>query len=223
MTGKSNEGNLGIIRSTNPTADKVQYAPPSETATCCNGSIILPSFVINGIFDYAKLFKVTKTLTRNLDLVVEQTSCESGATQIRNRGTRAIGINIQGLADAMTCLGVPMESQEGIEFNISVSETIYFAAVEASCDIAESIGPCTAWAGSRTSANHFQYDLWGVTPSNRYNWGSLKIRVKHHGLRNLLLVSLCPTPPEYNISGVSNGIDPIKRYVQCRCPVNYYT
>lgn len=213
LTGKSNEGNIGVIRSTNPTADKVQYAPPSETATCCNGSIILPSFITDGTFDYVKLLTVTKILTRNLDRVVEQTACESPATQMRNRHTRAIGINIQGLADAMICLGLPMESEEGIDFNKAISETIYYAAVEASCDLAESLGRCTAWTGSRTASAHFQFDSWEVVPSDRHDWPSLRSRVQKHGLRNLLLVSLCPISPEYNISGVSNGIDPNKRYV----------
>lgn len=166
---------------------------------------------MEGIFEYDKLFDATKALTRNLDSIVEFTSCGSISTYTENWRTRAIGINLQGLADTMIALGIAMESCQAKELNLAIAETVYYAALEASCDLADTKGRCSNWDGSPGSEGYLQYDLWDVVPTTRYDWDSLKHRIREHGLRNLLLISLYPIPASYNTSDVSAGTDPVHR------------
>lgn len=143
--------------------------------------------------------------------MVESTSCESISAYTYNWRVRAIGINIQGLADTMTSLGMAMDSRRAKKLNRTIAETVYYAALEASCELAEREGRCSGWDDSPGAEGWLQYDFWGVTPTDGLNWAVLKNHIRKHGLRNMLLVSLSPTPSQYNITGVSAGTHPLLR------------
>lgn len=171
----------------------------------------MPNFIIDQRLDIAALFKATKVLARNLDKLIDQ--IDTAEALLINTETRAIGIGIQGLADAMTCLGMSMESNEATILNKAIAETVYYASIEASCELAAEYGRCTAWNNSPSAKGRLQYNLWHATPTGRYDWFSLKAKIRRHGLRNMLSVSLHPVPDAYNIAGVSSGINPITRRV----------
>lgn len=208
---KSNERHLGTIRSTSPTADKARHDVSKDNARCCSGSLILPTFINDQSFDLSALFKATKVLARNLDNIVDQLCYDSPTTKLRSMESRVICVGIQGLADAMTCLGMSMESEGAAILNRAIAETVYYASLETSCEIAEESGRCPAWEGSPSAREQLQYRLWHVTPSRRYDWPLLQANIRRYGLRNMLSVSLYSVPDVYNVPGVSIGIDPITK------------
>merc|ERR1719217_1797211 len=147
-----------------------------------------------GYFDFRKLYEVTKVATRNLNKVIDRNYYPVNEARHSNLRHRPIGLGVQGLADAFMKLRLPFESDEARKLNTDIFETIYFAACEASCELAERLGPYETYKGSPASKGQLQFDLWGRTPkSGRWDWASLKARIAEHGLRNSLLVAPMPT------------------------------
>lgn len=205
---KSNQKNLGTIKSSNLCTEVVEYTSPDEIAVCNLASIALPRFVIDGAFDHQKLFEVTKVITRNLNRVIDGNSYPVEEARRSNVRHRPIGIGVQGFADALLKLRLPFESAEAQKLNRDIFETIYYGAVSASKDLAKTEGPYETFAGSPMSQGLFQFDLWGVQPGPRWNWESLKSEVVKYGVRNSLLVAPMPTASTSQILGNNECFEP---------------
>lgn len=205
---KSNQQNLGTIKCSNLCAEVLEYTAPDEIAVCNLASLSLPKFVTNGAFDHQKLFEVTKTLTRNLNKIIDANSYPVAEAQNSNLRHRPIGIGVQGLADTFLQLRYPFDSEEARQLNRDLFETLYFGAMTASMELARQEGPYSTFAGSPASHGLFQFDLWGVEPSNRWDWESLRQEVKTHGIRNSLLVALMPTASTSQILGNNECFEP---------------
>lgn len=192
---KSNQQHLGTIHSSNLCTEIVEYTSADEIAVCNLASICLPAFVdrVNQSFDHKKLFEVTQIVTQNLDKVIDLNYYPLEKAKNSNMRHRPIGIGVQGLADTFAMLMYPFDSPEAIQLNKDIFETIYFGAVTASKNLAKLHGPYSSFQGSPASKGFLQFDLWGVTPSNRWNWKQLKDEIKQHGLRNSLLLAPMPT------------------------------
>src|SRR6218665_3843170 len=177
---KSNQQNLGVIKSSNLCTEIIEYTAPDEIAVCNLASLALPKFVTeDGGFDHQKLYEITKVATRNLNKVIDINYYPVEEAKNSNMRHRPIGLGVQGLADAFIMMGFPFESEEARALNEDIFETIYFAAMEASMEISKVEGPYQTFKGSPVSKGIFQFDMWGVTPkSNRYNWELLKQEVK---------------------------------------------
>jgi ribonucleoside-diphosphate reductase alpha subunit len=198
---KSNQQNLGTIKSSNLCTEIVEYTSPEECAVCNLASVNLSSFVTdNKEYDFQKLYEVTKVVTKNLNRVIDVNFYPIVEAENSNRRHRPIGIGVQGLADAFAKLKLPFESPAACQLNKDIFETMYYAAVEASSELAERDGPYQTYAGSPMSKGLMQPDLWGVTPSNRWNWDSLREKVKQHGVRNSLLLAPMPTASTAQVS-----------------------
>ena len=177
--GKSNQQNLGTIKSSNLCSEIIEYTSKDEVAVCNLASISLPRYVENGVFDYEKLHAVTKTITRNLNRVIDNNYYPVPEAEYSNMRNRPIGIGVQGLADAYMKMKIPFESEKAVEVNRLIFETIYHAAMERSCELAQAEGHYTTFPGSPLSKGQFQFDLWGVEPaSKRYDWERLREDVK---------------------------------------------
>lgn len=174
---KSNQKNLGTIKSSNLCTEIVEYTAPDEIAVCNLASIALPRFVQNGEFDFQRLYDITKVITRNLNKIIDINYYPVEEARRSNMRHRPIGIGVQGLADAFILLRMPFESDEARNLNRDIFETIYFAAMTASMEEAQQFGPYETFKGSPTSEGIFQFDMWGVTPTNRWDWNSLKADV----------------------------------------------
>jgi ribonucleoside-diphosphate reductase alpha chain len=198
---KSNQQNLGTIKCSNLCAEIIEYTAPDEVAVCNLASLALPKFVINGKFDFQKLFEVTQVVTRNLNRVIDGNSYPVPEAKKSNLLHRPIGVGVQGLADVFILLKMPFDSLEAREVNKEIFETIYYGAVTASKDLAKVEGAYDTYKGSPMSQGIFQYDMWGVTPGPRWNWDKLKEEVALHGVRNSLLVALMPTASTSQILG----------------------
>jgi ribonucleoside-diphosphate reductase alpha chain len=205
---KSNQQNLGTIKSSNLCTEIIEYTAPDEVAVCNLASIALPRYVINGKFDHQKLFEVTQTVTRNLNKVIDGNSYPVPEAKVSNMRHRPIGIGVQGLADAFMMLRYPFESQEACDLNREIFETIYYGAMTASKDLAKQSGPYETYEGSPVSKGIFQYDFWNVTPSARWDWKKLKEEVKKYGIRNSLLVAPMPTASTSQILGNNECFEP---------------
>lgn len=205
---KSNQKNLGTIKSSNLCTEIVEFTSPDEVAVCNLASIALPRFVIDGAFDHQKLFDVTKVITRNLNRVIDGNSYPVQEAKNSNIRHRPIGIGVQGFADALSILRLPFESEEALKLNREIFETIYYGAMTASKDLAREEGTYETYAGSPVSQGLFQYDLWGVTPSPRWNWDALKAEVAKYGVRNSLLVAPMPTASTSQILGNNECFEP---------------
>lgn len=206
---KSNQKNLGVIKSSNLCTEIVEYTDPDEVAVCNLASIAVNRFVKpNGTFDHDKLHQVVKVVTRNLNNIIDINHYPVEETRTSNNRHRPIGIGIQGLADAFIAMRYPFESDEARALNVAIFETLYHGAVEASCELAERDGAYESFAGSPASHGQLQFDLWGVTPSNRYNWAELKQRIQTHGLRNSLLLAPMPTASTSQILGNNECFEP---------------
>ena len=192
-----------------------QFSSPTETAVCTLASLILPAFVSdNETFDFAALHRATKQLVRNTDKIIDRNHYPTTAARTSALKTRAIGIGVQGLADVFMMQRIPFESVEAQRLNRAIFETIYPAALDSSCDLSrEAGGPYSTWIGSPASESLLQYDLWGQRPSSRYDWDSLKTRIRKHGLRNSLLTAQMPTSSTSQITGANDGTDPLMRSV----------
>lgn len=205
---KSNQQNLGTIKSSNLCTEVIEYTAPDEVAVCNLASIALPMFVQNGEYDFQKLYQVTKVITRNLNKVIDINYYPIPEAERSNLRHRPIGIGVQGLADAFILMGHPFESAEARQLNKDIFETIYFGAMEASMEIAKELGAYETYEGSPVSKGIFQFDMWGVKPSDRWDWAGLKERVLEHGVRNSLLLAPMPTASTAQILGNNESIEP---------------
>lgn len=198
---KSNQKNLGTIKGSNLCAEIVEYTSAEETAVCNLASLALPTYISNGGIDFEKLKNITKIVIRNLNKVIDINTYPIPETLNSNRKHRPVGLGVQGLADVYIRLGYAFESEEAQNLNKSIFETIYFGALEASMELAQEQGPYSSFKGSPASEGVLQYDMWGVTPSDRWNWAELKQKIVKHGLRNSLLIALMPTASTSQILG----------------------
>lgn len=206
---KSNQKNLGTIKSSNLCTEIMEYTSKDEVAVCNLASIALPKYIINGKFDHQKLYDVTYTATKNLNKVIDINYYPVKEAENSNLRHRPIGLGVQGLADTFVMLRMPFESHEAKQLNKDIFETIYFAAMTASKDMAKKDGPYPTFKDSPVSKGIFQFDMWGVKPeSNRWDWDSLKDEVIKHGVRNSLLVAPMPTASTAQILGNNESFEP---------------
>jgi ribonucleoside-diphosphate reductase alpha chain len=215
---KSNQKNLGTIKSSNLCTEIIEYTSADEVAVCNLASLALPKFVTDeGTFDHQKLYEITKVATRNLNKVIDINYYPVEEARRSNMRHRPIGLGVQGLADVFIMLRMPFDSPEARGLNEDIFETIYFAAMEASMEQAKIHGPYETFKGSPVSKGIFQFDMWGVTPkSNRWNWEQLKQEVKKHGVRNSLLVAPMPTASTSQILGNNECFEPYTSNVYTR-------
>lgn len=214
---KSNQQNLGTIKSSNLCTEIIEYTAPDEVAVCNLASIALPKYVAeNGTFDHDKLFEVTYQATLNLNKIIDENYYPVEEAKNSNLRHRPIGLGVQGLADAFIMMGLPFESEEARAFNREVFETIYYASMTASKDLAKINGPYETFEGSPVSKGIFQFDMWGVTPSSRWEWDVLKEEVKTHGVRNSLLLAPMPTASTAQILGNNECFEPYTSNIYTR-------
>ncbi|MEQ8906223.1 ribonucleoside-diphosphate reductase subunit alpha [Ekhidna sp.] len=206
---KSNQKNLGTIRSSNLCTEIMEYTSKDEVAVCNLASIALSRFVIDGKFDHQKLYEITKVVTRNLNKVIDVNYYPVPEARNSNMKHRPIGIGVQGLADTFLLLKMAFESEEAKKLNKEIFETIYFAAMETSMELAQVEGAYETFKGSPVSKGVFQFDMWGVTPdSGRWDWTDLKQKVKKNGVRNSLLLAPMPTASTSQILGNNECFEP---------------
>lgn len=213
---KSNQQNLGTIKSSNLCTEIIEYTSPDEIAVCNLASIALPRFVEDGKFDHQKLFEVTYTITKNLNKIIDRNYYPVAEARNSNMRHRPIGIGVQGLADAFILMRFPFDSPEAIQLNKEIHETIYYASMTASKDLSKIDGPYESYAGSPVSKGIFQFDMWGVTPSPRWEWDILKEEVKTHGVRNSLLLAPMPTASTSQILGNNECFEPYTSNIYSR-------
>ncbi|MBS1680959.1 MAG: ribonucleoside-diphosphate reductase subunit alpha [Bacteroidetes bacterium] len=215
---KSNQKHLGTIKSSNLCTEIIEYTSPDEVAVCNLASIALPKFVTEeGKFDHQKLYEITKVVTRNLNKVIDINYYPVEEARNSNMRHRPIGIGVQGLADAFILLRMPFDSEEARGLNKDIHETIYFAAMEASMELAKQHGSYETFKGSPVSKGIFQFDMWGVTPeSGRWDWENLKREVKQHGVRNSLLLAPMPTASTSQILGNNECFEPYTSNIYTR-------
>jgi ribonucleoside-diphosphate reductase alpha chain len=216
---KSNQKNLGTIRSSNLCTEIMEYTSPGEVAVCNLASIALPMFVKNGEFDHKELFRVTKRVTKNLNKVIDRNYYPVIEAEYSNFKHRPIGLGIQGLADAFIMLRMPFTSDEAKKLNQEIFETLYFAAVTASMEEAKVDGPYESYKGSPISKGEFQHNMWNIKDeelSGRWDWGKLRKSVKKHGVRNSLLVAPMPTASTSQILGNNEAFEPYTSNIYTR-------
>ena len=209
---KSNQQNLGTIKSSNLCTEIIEYSNKEETAVCNLASLALPSFVSDGVFDYTKLRQVTRVAIRNLNRVIDINFYPTPETERSNMRHRPVGLGVQGLADVFALLGLAWEQEEAAKANQLIFEHMYFAAVEASVEVAKVEGPYSTFKGSPASKGLLQPDLWSVTPitetDGSLDWAGLREAVKTHGLRNSLLIAPMPTASTSQILGFNECFEP---------------
>ena len=209
---KSNQQNLGTIKSSNLCTEIIEYSSKDETAVCNLASLALPSFVSDGVFDYAKLRQVTRVAIRNLNRVIDINFYPTPETERSNMRHRPVGLGVQGLADVFALLGLAWEQEEAAKANQLIFEHMYFAAVEASVEVAKVEGPYSTFKGSPASKGMLQPDLWSVKPitetDGSLDWAGLREAVKTHGLRNSLLIAPMPTASTSQILGFNECFEP---------------
>ena len=213
---KSNQQNLGTIKSSNLCTEILEYTSENEVAVCNLASLALPRFVTNGQFDHQKLYEVTYEVTRNLNKIIDNNYYPVEEARTSNLRHRPIGLGVQGLADAFILMRLPFESEEAKQLNKEIFETIYFAAMTASKDLAKVEGPYETFAGSPASKGIFQFDAWGTEPTLRWDWYSLKAEVMKHGIRNSLLVAPMPTASTSQILGNNECFEPYTSNIYVR-------
>jgi len=206
---KSNQKNLGTIRSSNLCTEIMEYTSPDEVAVCNLASISLAKFVkADKTYDFQKLYEVARVVTRNLNRVIDVNYYPVIEAENSNMRHRPVGIGVQGLADAFIEMRFPFDSKEAKKLNQEIFETIYFAAMTESNAIAEKDGAYSSYEGSPVSQGILQYDMWGVTPSDRWDWADLKKKIKKHGVRNSLLLAPMPTASTSQILGNNECFEP---------------
>ena len=218
---KSNQKNIGIIKSSNLCSEILEVSTSKETAVCNLASIALPSFVDTSTqppsYNFEKLHEISKIVTNNLNKVIDVNFYPTEKTHTSNMRHRPIGIGVQGLADTFIQMGYTFESEEAKTLNKHIFETIYHGALERSCEIATVNGPYETFYGSPASNGILQYDMWNVCPSQeRYDWVSLKERIKNNGLANSLLLAPMPTASTSQILGYNECIEPITSNIYSR-------
>ncbi|MCR5860707.1 ribonucleoside-diphosphate reductase subunit alpha [Flavobacterium sp. J372] len=216
---KSNQKNLGTIRSSNLCTEIMEYTAPDEVAVCNLASISLPMFVEDGKFNHDYLYQVTKRVTRNLNKVIDRNYYPVKEAENSNMRHRPVGLGVQGLADAFILMRLPFTSDEAKKLNQEIFETMYFAAVTASMEMAKEEGPYSTFAGSPISQGEFQYNLWGLNDSDlsgRWDWASLRKEVMEHGVRNSLLMAPMPTASTSQILGNNEAFEPYTSNIYTR-------
>ncbi|MCE2613784.1 ribonucleoside-diphosphate reductase subunit alpha [Flavobacteriaceae bacterium D16] len=216
---KSNQQNLGTIRSSNLCTEILEYTSKDEIAVCNLASIALPMFVKNGEFDHRELFKVTKRVTKNLNRVIDRNYYPVKEAENSNMRHRPIGLGVQGLADTFIQLRLPFTSDEAKKLNQEIFETLYYAAVTASMELAKDEGPYSTYKGSPIAKGQFQHNLWGIKDeelSGRWDWGKLREKIKKHGVRNSLLVAPMPTASTSQILGNNECFEPYTSNIYTR-------
>ncbi|KAH9586182.1 Ribonucleotide reductase large subunit [Trypanosoma melophagium] len=216
---KSNQKNIGVIKCSNLCTEIMEYSSKEEIAVCNLASIALPRFIDEekNDFNHQRLYEVTKIVTRNLNKVIDMNYYPLPEARNSNMRNRPIGIGVQGLADLFTILRLPFTSSKAKDMNEEIFETIYYAAVEASVDLAEEEGPYERFSGSPASEGLLQFDLWGKKPrSGRWNWDALKERVKKSGMRNSLLLAPMPTASTSQILGNNECFEPFTSNIYVR-------
>lgn len=207
---KSNQQNLGTIKSSNLCTEIIEYTSPEEVAVCNLASVALPKFVDveNQSYDFKALADVVRIMTRNLNKVIDVNYYPVKEAETSNMRHRPVAIGVQGLADVFMLMRYPFESEEAQLLNKQIFETIYYAAVDESCELAKLNGAYESYEGSPASEGKLQFDLWGITPTELWDWDSLKSRVKEHGLRNSLLTAPMPTASTSQILGNNECFEP---------------
>ncbi|NDP27632.1 MAG: ribonucleoside-diphosphate reductase subunit alpha [Flavobacterium sp.] len=216
---KSNQKNLGTIRSSNLCTEIMEFTSKDEIAVCNLASISLPMFVEKGKFDHKLLFNVTKRVTRNLNKVIDRNYYPVKEAENSNVRHRPVGLGVQGLADAFIMLRLPFTSDEAKKLNQEIFETLYFAAVTASMEMAKEEGPYSTFEGSPISQGEFQHNLWGLKDeelSGRWDWASLRKEVMKNGVRNSLLVAPMPTASTSQILGNNEAFEPYTSNIYTR-------
>ncbi len=219
---KSNQKNLGTIKSSNLCTEIMEYTSKDEVAVCNLASLALPKFVRTTesgapAFDHQRLYEVTKVATRNLNKVIDVNYYPVPEARNSNLRHRPIGLGVQGLADVFIMLRMPFESAEAQQLNKDIFETIYFAAMETSMELAKVEGPYSTWEGSPISKGVFQFDMWNVTPSSgNWDWETLRRDVVEHGVRNSLLVAPMPTASTSQILGNNECFEPYTSNIYAR-------
>lgn len=215
---KSNQKNLGTIKSSNLCTEILEYTSPDEVAVCNLASISLSKFVDEDSksFDFDKLHDITKVITRNLNRIIDINYYPIPEARNSNFRHRPIGIGVQGLADAFILMRMPFDSPEAVKLNKDIFETIYHAAVEESCSLAEKLGAYETFKGSPASKGILQFDMWGVTPTPKYDWDNLKANVQAKGLRNSLLLAPMPTASTSQILGNNECFEPYTSNIYTR-------
>lgn len=213
---KSNQKNLGTIKSSNLCTEIIEYTSSDEVAVCNLASIALPRFVNNGSFDHQRLFEITYVVTKNLNRIIDVNYYPIEEARNSNMRHRPIGIGVQGLADTFISLRYPFESEEAKQLNKEIHETIYYAALTASKDLAIKEGPYSTFAGSPVSQGILQFDMWNVKPTDRWEWDILRDEVKKHGVRNSLLLAPMPTASTSQILGNNECFEPYTSNIYSR-------
>ncbi len=216
---KSNQQNLGTIRSSNLCTEILEYTSEDEVAVCNLASIALPMFIKGNEFDHKELFRITKRVTRNLNKVIDRNYYPVQEAENSNLRHRPVGLGVQGLADTFIRLRLPFTGDEAKKLNQEIFETLYFAAVTASMEMAREEGPYSTYEGSPMSQGKFQFNLWGVQDeelSGRWNWAKLREQVLEHGVRNSLLVAPMPTASTSQILGNNEAFEPYTSNIYTR-------
>jgi ribonucleoside-diphosphate reductase alpha chain len=215
---KSNQQNLGTIKSSNLCCEIIEYTSKDEIAVCNLASICLPKFVkADQTFDHEKLHEISRTVTKNLNRIIDNNYYPIEEAKRSNMRHRPIGIGIQGLADCLIKMKVAFEDDRAEQINADIFETIYHAAMTESIELAKQEGPYETFKGSPLSQGKFQFDLWNVTPaSGRYDWDSLRKEVIEHGARNSLLVAPMPTASTAQIMSNNESFEPYTTNIYTR-------
>merc|ERR1712003_419549 len=216
---KSNQQNLGTIHCSNLCTEIIEYTSADEVAVCNLASIALSAFARGEgePYDFEGLYRVTKVATRNLNKVIDRNYYPVEEARRSNLRHRPIGLGVQGLADAFMMMRLPFESEAAQRLNEDIFETIYYAACEASCELAARDGPYETFATSPAGKGQLQFDLWGCTPkSGRWDWVALKEKIAQHGLRNSLLVAPMPTASTAQILGNNESFEPYTQNLYVR-------
>ena len=213
---KSNQQNLGTIKCSNLCTEIMEYTSPDEVAVCNLASIALPRFVTEGQFDFGKLYEITYQVTKNLNCIIDNNFYPVEEARNSNLRHRPVGLGVQGLADVFILMRLPFESELAAVLNKNIFETIYFAAMTASKDLAKEQGAYETFKGSPLSKGLFQFDLWGVKPTDRYDWEKLREEVKQFGVRNSLLVAPMPTASTSQVLGNNECFEPYTSNIYTR-------
>jgi ribonucleoside-diphosphate reductase alpha chain len=213
---KSNQKNLGTIKSSNLCTEILEYTSKDEVAVCNLASVALPKFVIDGKFDFEKLFRITYRATLNLNKIIDNNYYPVIEARNSNMRHRPIGLGVQGLADAFILMRYPFDSEKARQLNKDIFETLYYAALTASKDLAKEDGPYESYEGSPVSQGILQHDMWGVKPSDRWEWDVLKAEIKKYGVRNSLLLAPMPTASTAQILGNNEAFEPYTSNIYTR-------
>ncbi|MDC1211965.1 ribonucleoside-diphosphate reductase subunit alpha [bacterium] len=213
---KSNQKNLGTIKSSNLCTEIMEYTAPDEVAVCNLASLALPKFVVDGKFDHDRLFKITYVATKNLNKIIDRNYYPVPEAKNSNLRHRPIGLGVQGLADTFILMRYPFDSPEAKQLNKDIFETIYYAALTASKDLAKEHGAYETYEGSPISKGQFQFDMWNVEPGKRWEWDVLREEIEEHGVRNSLLMAPMPTASTSQILGNNECIEPYTSNIYSR-------